>query len=94
MTDSGITRARTAEEFLDRTAAAARRRIVTATQRYADEVCDATGLRRGIRRHPFGALALGVTVGLVGGPKFVRRLRTSRLSRLALTSLTRLATRH
>jgi hypothetical protein len=67
--------------------------MLTATRRFADEACEAADLRGRIRRHPLGAMALGLTLGALGGPALVRRVRASRLPGLALAALVRCSTR-
>lgn len=72
----------TAEELLDHEEALALQKIADSARRLGDDVCAAADLRRRIRRHPLLASGLGVFVGYVGGPLFLRAFERI----LALTS--------
>lgn len=57
-------------------------RITDSVQRLGADLCDATDLRRSIRRHPFVAMGLGAFAGFLGSPLILRGVRRI----LAMTS--------
>ena len=61
----------TPKELLDQVEAEALQGIADAVLRVKTEVCE-DGLRRGIRRHPLLAIAVGLTGGFVLGPLLPR----------------------
>jgi len=83
----------TPDDFLDRTEAATRRRIASATRRFGDELGEATGLRDPIRRHPFIGVTAGLVAGFLGGPALVRHPKISGLATAGLASVTRMVKR-
>ena len=66
--------------------------MLTSVQRFADDLVAATDLRGRIRRHPYAAMALGATLGALGGPGLLRKLAASSLPAATLATLVRLTT--